>query len=66
LFLPNHTVIARETPTGNRKPLEQPIALGVRWELRLGTSNRFRIFYRVDGEQRQVRILGIGVKERNR
>ena len=55
-----------ETPARNRKPLEQPIALGARWELRLGPDNRFRVFYRVDAEQRQVRILGIGVKERNR
>jgi mRNA-degrading endonuclease RelE of RelBE toxin-antitoxin system len=55
-----------ETPTRNRKPLEQPIALGARWELRLGPDNRFRIFYRVDPEQRQVRVLAIAVKERNR
>ena len=55
-----------ETPARNRKPLEQPIALGARWELRLGPDNRFRVFYRVDADQRQVRILGIGVKERNR
>ena len=55
-----------ETPARNRKPLEQPIALGARWELRLGPDNRFRVFYRVDAEQRQVRILSIGVKERNR
>jgi hypothetical protein len=55
-----------ETPTRNRKPLERPIALGARWELRLGPDNRFRVFYRVDGDHRQVRILAIGVKERNR
>src|SRR5437867_196158 len=55
-----------ETPTRNRKVLEQPIALGARWELRLGPDNRFRVFYRVDAEQRHVRILGIGVKQGNR
>ena len=55
-----------ETPTRNRKPLEPPIALGARWELRLGPDNRFRVFYRVEGEQRQVRILAIAVKERDR
>jgi hypothetical protein len=55
-----------ETTTRNRKPLERPIALGARWELRLGPDNRFRVFYRVDIEQRQVRILAIAVKERNR
>ena len=27
---------------------------------------RFRLFYRVDAEQRQVRILAIAVKERHR
>ena len=55
-----------ETATRNRKPLERAIDLGARWELRLGPDNRFRVFYRVDAEQRQVRILAIAVKERNR
>lgn len=55
-----------ETATRNRKQLERPIDLGARWELRLGPDNRFRVFYRVDVEQRQVRILAIAVKERNR
>src|SRR6266567_207258 len=55
-----------ETATRNRKPLERPIDLGASWELRFGPDNRFRVFYRVDAEQRQVRILAIGVKERNR
>jgi mRNA-degrading endonuclease RelE of RelBE toxin-antitoxin system len=55
-----------ETASRNRKQLERPIDLGARWELRFGPDNRFRVFYRVDGEQRQVRILAIAVKERNR
>jgi mRNA-degrading endonuclease RelE of RelBE toxin-antitoxin system len=55
-----------ERVTRNRKPLRRPIELGPRWELRLGPDNRFRVFYRVDVEQGQVRILAIGVKERNR
>ncbi len=55
-----------ETATRNRKQLERPIDLGARWELRLGPDNRFRVFYRVDAEERQVRILAIAVKERNR
>lgn len=55
-----------ETETRNRKPLQRPIALGARWELRLGPENRFRVFYRVEAEERQVRILAIAVKERNR
>src|SRR5690349_15519888 len=55
-----------EAPTRNRKQLERPIDLGARWELRLGPDNRFRVFYRVDPERRQVRILAVGVKERDR
>jgi plasmid stabilization system protein ParE len=54
-----------ETATRNRKQLERPIDQGARWELRLGPDNRFRVFYRVDAEERQVRILAIAVKERN-
>jgi hypothetical protein len=55
-----------ETATRNRKQLERPIDLGARWELRLGPDNRFRVYYRVVAEQRQVRILAIAVKVRNR
>ena len=55
-----------ETATRNSKPLERPIDLGARWELRFGPDNRFRVFYRVDAEERHVRILAIAVKERNR
>jgi plasmid stabilization system protein ParE len=54
-----------EAPTRNRKPLRQPAAFGATWEIRFGPNNRFRVFYRVDEEQR-VRVLAIGVKERNR
>jgi len=55
-----------ETATRNRKPLKRTTDMGARWELRLGPNNRFRVFYRVDAEQGHVRILAIGVKERNR
>jgi hypothetical protein len=55
-----------ETPTRNRKQLERPLDLGARWELRFGPDNRFRVFYRVEVEQRRVRILAVAVKERNR
>jgi len=55
-----------EKATRNRKRLERPIDLRARWELRFGPDNRFRVFYRVDTEQRQVRVLAVGVKERNR
>lgn len=55
-----------ETATRNRKPLEQPASIGARWELRLGPDNRFRVLYRVESNKHCVRILAIGVKERNR
>ena len=55
---------ARETR--NRKPLERPIVAGAEWELRLGPDNRFRVFYQVEAQRREVRILAIGVKEKNR
>ncbi len=55
-----------ETTTRNRKPLERPLDMGARWELRLGPDNRFRIFYRAEAEERRIRILAIAVKKRNR
>lgn len=55
-----------ETATRDRKPLLRPIELGARWELRLGPQNRFRVFYHVEADEREVHILAIGVKERER
>ena len=55
-----------ETATRNRKQLEPPVDLGARWELRFRPDNRFLVFYRVDLEQWQVRILAIAVKQTNR
>jgi mRNA-degrading endonuclease RelE of RelBE toxin-antitoxin system len=55
-----------ETETRNRKALDRPFELGAKWELRRGPDNRFRVFYRVNTDEREVRILAIGVKERNR
>ena len=55
-----------ETATRNRKSLQRPVAMGARWELRFGPSNRFRVFYRVDAEAREVHVLAVAVKERNR
>src|SRR5262245_18651621 len=52
--------------TRNRKPLKRPIAFGADWELRLGPDNRFRVFYQVNVEAREVRLLAVGVKGRNR
>ena len=52
--------------TRNRKPLKRPISFGADWELRLGPDNRFRVFYQVNGESREVRVLAVGVKDRSR
>jgi len=52
--------------TRNRKPLKRPIIFGADWELRLGPDNRFRVFYQVNTESREVRVLAVGVKDRNR
>jgi hypothetical protein len=52
--------------TRNRKPLKRPIAFGADWELRFGPYNRFRVFYQIDAERREVRILAIGFKERSK
>ncbi len=55
-----------DAETRNRKPLKRPIAFGADWELRLGPDNRFRVFYQVNREGREVRVLAVGVKDRNR
>ena len=52
--------------TRNRKPLQRPLGFGADWELRLGPDNRFRVFYQVNAETRVVRVLAVGVKDRNR
>jgi hypothetical protein len=55
-----------DVETRNRKPLKRPIAFGADWELRLGPDNRFRVFYQVHLEGREVRVLAVGVKDRDR
>jgi hypothetical protein len=52
--------------TRNRKPLKRPAFVKASWELRFGPDNRFRVFYRIIAESREVEILAIGVKERDR
>jgi mRNA-degrading endonuclease RelE of RelBE toxin-antitoxin system len=52
--------------TRNRKPLEHPTPFEAGWELRFGPDNRFRVFYDIDLENREVEILAVGRKERNR
>lgn len=54
-----------EVETRNRKPLQRPIEFGADWELRLGPENRFRVFYRVDAESKEVIVLAIGIKIRS-
>src|SRR5712692_2583897 len=51
--------------TRNRKPLQRPVAFEATWELRFGPENRFRVFYAVSHERREVHILAIGTKERS-
>ena len=55
-----------DVETRNRKPLTRPISFSADWELRFGPKNRFRVFYQVKLESREVRILAIGVKDRDR
>jgi len=55
-----------EVETRNRKPVRAPAAFQAEWELRFGPNNRFRVFYQIDHEHREVRIVAIGVKDRNR
>ena len=53
--------------TRRRKPLERsPGPFGATWELRCGPGNRFRVLYEVAMKRREVWILAIGVKDRNR
>jgi mRNA-degrading endonuclease RelE of RelBE toxin-antitoxin system len=52
--------------TRNRKPLEPPAPFAASWEIRCGPDNRFRVFYDVDPASEEVRILAIGIKDRNR
>lgn len=54
-----------EKRTRNRKPLDVPAPFGAQWELRFGPRNRFRVFYEVIEDARAVRIVAIGLKERN-
>jgi hypothetical protein len=46
--------------------LRQPAPFEATWELRLGPKNRFRVFYGIVEELREIQILAIGVKEGDR
>lgn len=62
----SHLIHEPDVETRNRKLLKRPIAFGADWELRLRPDNCCRVFYQVDAEQRLVKILTLGVKERSR
>lgn len=55
-----------DVQTRNRKPVRPPAAFNAEWELRFGPNNRFRVFYQIKRETREVRIVAVGVKDRNR
>ena len=55
-----------DVETRNRKPVRSPAAFQAEWELRFGPNNRFRVFYQINYEHREVRIVAVGVKDRNR
>jgi mRNA-degrading endonuclease RelE of RelBE toxin-antitoxin system len=55
-----------EKESRNRKPLQRPVAFEATWELRFGPDNSFRVFYAVSHASREVQILAVGRKERDR
>jgi mRNA-degrading endonuclease RelE of RelBE toxin-antitoxin system len=55
-----------DVETRNRKPLKRPVDFEATWEIRFGPDNRFRVFYDIDQEHREVHVLAIGVKRGNR
>jgi mRNA-degrading endonuclease RelE of RelBE toxin-antitoxin system len=55
-----------DVETRNRKPLKRPVTFGAEWELRFGPDNRFRVFYQVNPDGREVLVLAVGVKDRER
>jgi hypothetical protein len=55
-----------DVETKNRRPLKRSVSFEAEWELRFGLDNRFRVFYVIDIEAREVHILAIGFKEGNR
>jgi mRNA-degrading endonuclease RelE of RelBE toxin-antitoxin system len=62
----NRLLYEPDVESRNRKSLERTFASGAKWELRFGPDNRFRVFYEVDVGSKEVRILAVGVKDRNR
>ncbi|GAB4428558.1 MAG: hypothetical protein Kow0031_08810 [Anaerolineae bacterium] len=52
--------------TRNRKPLTRSVEFEANWELRCGPGNRFRIFYEVNQTEREVHVIAIGLKRKNK
>lgn len=52
-----------DAETRRRKPLKRPGIFGAAWEMRFGSGDRFRVFYRVNRDERHVEILAIGEKK---
>ena len=51
--------------TKNRKPLSRPPVDSI-WEIRFGPKNIFRVFYKFNTKSREVWILAIGYKEKEK
>lgn len=66
MTIEEHLRFQPDKESRNRKPLQRPVAFEATWELRFGPENRFRVFYAVSHERREVKILAIGTQERNR
>ena len=52
--------------TANRKRLRLPAAFDAEWEIRFGPGNKFRVLYTMKEATREVVVLAIGVKDRNK
>jgi hypothetical protein len=61
-----HLLHEPDVEARNRKPVKRPVSFGADWDLRLGPNNRFRVFYQVDLESREVGVLAVGIKKLNK
>jgi len=50
----------------NRKPLKKTVFEEAAWEIRFGPESTFRVFYDIKVSEREVHILAIGIKLRNK
>ena len=61
-----HLAYEPDGEAANRKLLSPTSELEAEWELRFGPGNRFRVFYSVQHERREVYVVAIGIKRGNR